>query len=226
MAEAIVGGIIEGGIARAQDLRIGEPVEIRRAQLAERFSIECYPNNLEAVDGADLVILAIKPQDLAAACADLAITPETAQTVISIVAGVKGGYICDRLGKDNPVVRCMPNIAATVDAAATSYLDEGLRLNRTWYYRVRAVTASGPSAWSNIAIQRTKEVVHATGTLITPTSISRTWSQELTEVGSLEIQRKKGSKGTWVEIATPDASVGGRDPVERRPNGTAADRPR
>ena len=65
MAEAMVGGILEAKLAVPEDVVVGEPVESRRAYFTERFGLSTHSDNAAAVDGAELVVLAVKPQQLA-----------------------------------------------------------------------------------------------------------------------------------------------------------------
>ncbi len=58
MAEAIIGGILDGGLATPQQVRVGEPFAERRSQLSDRYSVAVTQSNLEALDGAELVIAA------------------------------------------------------------------------------------------------------------------------------------------------------------------------
>ena len=57
MAEAMIAGVIEAGVTGAQQIRVGEPVEARRGYLQDTYSIETTRDNLDAVRGADAVIL-------------------------------------------------------------------------------------------------------------------------------------------------------------------------
>ena len=64
MAEAIVNGILGQRITQAKDIWIGEPVESRRKDLSSRYGIATTRVNREAAQHGDLVILAVKPQQL------------------------------------------------------------------------------------------------------------------------------------------------------------------
>ena len=64
MAEALLGGILEAGIASADEIGVGEPLEARRAHLEERYGLKAHPANADALRGADIAVLAVKPQSL------------------------------------------------------------------------------------------------------------------------------------------------------------------
>ena len=74
----------------------------------------------DAVRGAGIVIIAIKPQDIDTLLADLAAVIGVEQLVVSVVAGITSGHLERGLGAGVPVVRCMPNTPALVDQAMTA----------------------------------------------------------------------------------------------------------
>jgi pyrroline-5-carboxylate reductase len=88
--------------------------EERAAELSERHGVETTTANAEAIRGADVVVLAVKPQDIETLLGEVGhlLTPE--QTVISIAAAIPTARIERHLGSDVPVVRAMPNTPATV----------------------------------------------------------------------------------------------------------------
>ena len=118
MCEAIVSGIIASGLASPDGICIGEPVEARRAALAGAHGVRTHADNARAVAGADLVVLAVKPQSLAPALADLAAALRPDQALASIVAGATMGTISRATGH-GAVIRIMPNTPAQVGAGMT-----------------------------------------------------------------------------------------------------------
>lgn len=120
MAASLVGGLITGGRSPAE-VRIAEPRAERRAELAERFRIDVRADNAEAVAGASVVVLAVKPQVLRTVVA--ALGPglrEQGSLLVSIAAGVREPDIRRWLGYDAPIVRTMPNTPALVRSGATA----------------------------------------------------------------------------------------------------------
>ena len=120
MGHALLRGILKAGLTPPENFTVVDIHEGKLASLKEEFGVNTATDAAGVLAGAEVVILAVKPYTLNDVLDGLSDSVESGQLFISIVAGVKGGYICDRLGKDNPVVRCMPNIAATVDAAASA----------------------------------------------------------------------------------------------------------
>ena len=88
--------------------------EERAAELHERHGVETTTSNAEAIRGADVVVLAVKPQDLEALLGEIGHLLTPAQTVLSVAAAIPTSRIERFLGNDVPVVRSMPNTPATV----------------------------------------------------------------------------------------------------------------
>ncbi len=116
MASALVGGLVARG-ARAEAIRVVEPQPSQRAKLAARFpGIALYAEaTAAAVGGADVVVLAVKPQQMPAAARGLAphLGPESG-VVLSIAAGIRLADLGRWLGGYGRLVRAMPNTPALV----------------------------------------------------------------------------------------------------------------
>ena len=115
MAEAIVGGILDAKIAAPKEIVIGEPFEQRRAELADKYGVDARPSNLDALDGAELVVLSIKPQSLPEVMAELGPSLNSQHTVVSIIAGARMDTLVGGL-KHAAVIRVMPNTPAQIGA--------------------------------------------------------------------------------------------------------------
>ncbi len=115
IGEALLGGLLRGGRAPGQLLATARRAE-RAVALRARHGIDVV-GNAEAADRADILILAVKPQDMAALLTELA--PHTAadRLVISAAAGITTGFVEQHLPAGTPVVRVMPNTPALVDEA-------------------------------------------------------------------------------------------------------------
>ena len=113
MAEAIINGVITGGLAGGPDIAVGEPVPARRDHLTGAFGVTALEDNLESVGAADLVVLAVKPQDLGQVMGQLKGRLEPRQAALSIVAGARMDTLTG--GLEHPsVVRVMPNTPAQI----------------------------------------------------------------------------------------------------------------
>jgi pyrroline-5-carboxylate reductase len=114
MAEALVQGMLRGGLWTPDRIRAADPAAARRALFAERFGVATFCENGEAVRGASVVLLAVKPQQASAVLDELRAdwTPE--RVLVSIAAGLSTGFFERRLGGEPRVVRTMPNTPALV----------------------------------------------------------------------------------------------------------------
>ena len=108
MAEALIKGMAQAGM---KDILVSEPREERRAHLEKNFGIKTTLDNKEAARAAGIVILAVKPQDMAGVLDEIADPIGEDKTVVSIAAGITIAYLGSRL-RTKRLVRVMPNVAA------------------------------------------------------------------------------------------------------------------
>ena len=113
MAEAILQGVLSGKLAAPNDISVGEPVLERREYLKTEFGVAVDADNLKSAQQADLVVFAIKPQDLAPVMGQLKGQLDPEQAALSIVAGAKMDTLSSGLGHPS-VVRVMPNTPAQI----------------------------------------------------------------------------------------------------------------
>src|SRR5579871_360014 len=88
--------------------------EERAAELRERHGVETTTSNADAIHGADVIVLAVKPQDIETLLGEIGHLVTNEQTVLSVAAAIPTSRIERHLGSDVPVVRAMPNTPATV----------------------------------------------------------------------------------------------------------------
>ena len=120
MATSLVGGLVESGHP-PDDVVVSEPVAEKRRDLAERFSVGVTADNREAAAASDVVVLAVKPQDMAEVVGGAAEAMRgRGPLVVSIAAGTRIGRILEWLGYPAPVVRTMPNTPALLGCGATA----------------------------------------------------------------------------------------------------------
>jgi pyrroline-5-carboxylate reductase len=113
MGEAIVAGLIASGAIEAGDICVAEPDESRRTTLAAAHGVCVADEGMAAIDGADVVILAVKPQVMDAVVTSLS-SGLASKLVVSIAAGLTCARIESLLPSGTAVVRVMPNTPALV----------------------------------------------------------------------------------------------------------------
>lgn len=113
MAEALIRGILGKGIVPPEQIIASDPVEARRCHLTEVLGICTTASNTEAVTGADIVVLAVKPQVLARVLQGIGnqVAPETLVLTIVAGAGVEAFTQALRVAS---VARIMPNTPGQV----------------------------------------------------------------------------------------------------------------
>ena len=117
MAAALIGGLIARG-ANAARLAAIDPSEAQRASLATRFGIAVHAAPSAGALEADVVVLAVKPQQMREAVASVA--PHLrAPLLLSVAAGVRAVDLSRWLGGYGRIVRTMPNTPALVGLGAT-----------------------------------------------------------------------------------------------------------
>src|SRR5436305_140351 len=111
IGEALLAGLVSSG---STDIVATSRSESRAAELRERYGVEATISNAVAVQNADVVVVAVKPQDIDALLAQIHDAVRPGQTVLTVAAAIPTAYIEARLPDGVPVVRAMPNAPSTV----------------------------------------------------------------------------------------------------------------
>jgi len=111
IGEALLSGLVS---ADWSDIVVTARSERRVAELHERYGVEATTSNRDAVAGAALVVVAVKPQDIDALLEDIGASLSAKQTVLSVAAAIPTAYIEARIADGVPVVRAMPNAPSVV----------------------------------------------------------------------------------------------------------------
>lgn len=120
MARSLIGGLRQRGTAAAS-IRVSEPLPAAREGLQREFGVATFADNAEAAEGADCIVLAVKPQVMRAVCQSL---PSAAgnSLFVSIAAGITSAQLDRWLGGQRRIVRSMPNTPALVGTGATGLM--------------------------------------------------------------------------------------------------------
>ena len=115
MGRALIGGLLRSG-TRSELIAVGEQHADSRAALAQ-LGITATADNAQALTGATLVVLAVKPQEAGAVLAPLApLLARSAPLLVSVCAGTRISSLEEWTQHHVPVVRAMPNRPALVGA--------------------------------------------------------------------------------------------------------------
>jgi pyrroline-5-carboxylate reductase len=171
IGESLIAGLLSSGWRTAGEIAATARREERVAELRERHGVEATLSNRDAVAGAALVVISVKPQDIDGLLGEIGglVLPE--QTVLSIVAAIPTTQIESRLSPGVPVVRAMPNTPSTVhegiaglcagahasdehlDLAedALAHLGSVVRVSEKSMDAITAVSGSGPAYFALLA---------------------------------------------------------------------------
>jgi len=117
MGEAIVKSLLAKGVAKPAEITVSDVSQVRRDILKKNYGIKTVANNKEAVKGTEVVVLAVKPQELGKVLGEMkGLTPQ--QLVLSIVAGATLETLHEGLGHSR-LVRAMPNMPAQIGEGMT-----------------------------------------------------------------------------------------------------------
>jgi pyrroline-5-carboxylate reductase len=121
MATALARGFIRAGLLTAGEVIASDPSEAARASFAKEVGAKTTSHNPEAAKFADVLVLAVKPDQVAGVLADIrnCFTPK--HCLISIAAGVPLAKLEAGLGAGARLIRVMPNTPALVGASATGF---------------------------------------------------------------------------------------------------------
>ena len=123
MAEAIARGLIQEKLIPAERVSmLNRSNQERLAELNEQYGVQTIQQgavNEQYLREADIIFLAMKPKDAAAAIPGIRSLLHSKQLIISVIAGLSIGAIESMLGGSQPIVRAMPNTSSTIGLGAT-----------------------------------------------------------------------------------------------------------
>ena len=171
IGEALISGLLSSGWRTPDDIIASSRRAERVAELHERHGIVATLSNDEAVLGAALVVIAVKPQDIESLLGEIGHLIADDQTILSIAAAIPTATIERHLAPGVPVVRAMPNTPSVVhegvaglcagahaDDAHVTLAEEALahlgavvRVPEKLMDAVTAVSGSGPAYFALLA---------------------------------------------------------------------------
>lgn len=113
MGEAIIASLLRQAVVQPQDVKVSDISEARRHYLTKTYGVQALAENSQAIDGADLLLLAVKPQEFPAVAREINGSVQNYQVTVSIMAGVTIATLRQALGH-SAIVRVMPNTPAQI----------------------------------------------------------------------------------------------------------------
>jgi pyrroline-5-carboxylate reductase len=120
MGGALIEGMISGGLVKPEAVTVADTDEARLKELSLGCKVVVTADNRKAVKNTDVILLAVKPQNMGEVLAGLAGTLPVTALVISIAAGIATTFIEERLQPGIRVVRVMPNMPALIGEGAAA----------------------------------------------------------------------------------------------------------
>jgi pyrroline-5-carboxylate reductase len=121
MATALVRGILRAGLARPADIVASDPSSAARASLVAETGISVFDTNPPVVERSDVLVLAVKPQSMSTALAQLRPVISDGHLVISVAAGIPIAALREGLGAERRIIRVMPNTPVLLGEGASAY---------------------------------------------------------------------------------------------------------
>ncbi len=148
MSTSLIGGLIQKGKVRGEDLYLYEPNTDKATQLRSKFNVQLSADNAALVQHCDVIVLAVKPQVL-----ESVLEPIKAQLqsklplIVSIVAGIRSESISAWCGTEMPIVRVMPNTPALIGMSASGLFANSLVSSDQQDFTEDLMNSVGRSAW-------------------------------------------------------------------------------
>lgn len=120
MGGALLKGMLRMPWASPAMFVVSDADEKKLKVIARDLKVKTTNNNRKAINGADIILLAVKPQVLDQVLEEIKGTLKEKQVLISVAAGVRTDHISSLLNKKVSVIRAMPNISALVGESATA----------------------------------------------------------------------------------------------------------
>lgn len=242
MGEAMLKGWLESGELEPGQVSVCDRDAGKRGDVAERYGITQGEENRKAVEEADVCVMAVKPQDSDGVLDELTGALDRDKVLMSVVAGLTIETVRKKVGAEPSVVRVMPNMAASVQAAVSAFsldpgpggIDKGkviglleafgdaVEVEEGWMDTVTAISGSGPAYFFLLVELLEKEGVE----LGLPLEVSRKLAREtlwgaarvlkMTGRGASELREAVSSPGgTTVAAISEMEDMGIRKAVER-----------
>ena len=161
MGSAILSGLIGKRILGPGQIYVYDNVRSKRSSLSKKYRVRTAKNNLDLVKKSEIVLLAIKPQDLYTVSKETRDAFNSRHTIISILAGTPIQKLKRAFGTKTKIVRAMPNLGAQVGESVTAVTGnksslktaqviflscgEVILLPEKYFDSVTAISGSGPA---------------------------------------------------------------------------------
>lgn len=122
MGEILLRGLVEGKIVDKKSIIVSEKRKERLSCLETQYSqVSFRSDNLYLVRNSQVILVAVKPQDMEILLGEIAPYLRTSHLIISIAAGIRLSFIEKKVSKTVPIIRVMPNLPALIGEGISAY---------------------------------------------------------------------------------------------------------
>ncbi len=114
MGEALIKGLISSKRLNQNQIIACDKDRERLSRISQDYNIDVFSNASELANKADIILLAVKPQNIDEVIDEINGELSEKKLLLSIAAGITTGHIAERLYASCPIVRIMPNTPALV----------------------------------------------------------------------------------------------------------------
>ena len=120
MGESLINGLISFAKLSPNNIYVFDIDQNKLKKVTEQYKTQICSTNENLLDKADIILLCVKPQGIEPVLEDISKHDKAHRAIISIAAGIETSFIEQKVNKPIPVIRVMPNICATVNAAVSA----------------------------------------------------------------------------------------------------------
>ena len=121
MATALAGGFIKAGLTAADRILASDVDELARQRFTAATAAPTTPDNATVAARSDLIVLAVKPQQMEGVAVGLHGKVGAERLIVSIAAGIRLASLARWLGEELRIVRVMPNTPCLIGQGACAY---------------------------------------------------------------------------------------------------------
>ena len=145
MATALIAGLYKSDPDTV--VQVGDPGAGVKERLESQWPLACFASAAEAIEGMDVIVLAVKPQILPVVLEELHEQVTAQQLLISIMAGVTVDHIAAGLKARAPIIRTMPNTPALLGLGITALYAHSNCTNKHRAQAQKLMSTAGETAW-------------------------------------------------------------------------------
>ncbi len=141
MGESLINGLISFAKLNPEKIFAADIDQKKLTKIQDQFKVQICSDNKDLLEKVDIVLLCVKPQGIEPVLHEISNYIKNVDAIISIAAGIETSYIEQNINKAIPVIRVMPNICATVNAAVSA-LCRGAHASNHTYQIAKAIFES------------------------------------------------------------------------------------